>query len=55
MVLAVSRLLTEKARVRFKFSPRESSDGKNDNGAGFSPRASALSFQNNSHNSPHSF
>ena len=49
MVQAVSRLLLiEEAWVRFKFSPRESSDGQNDSGAG-------LPCQNNSHNSPHSF
>ena len=36
MVQAVSRLLlTEGAWVRSKFSPRESSDGQNDTGAGF--------------------
>jgi hypothetical protein len=35
MVQAVSSLLTYEAWVRSKFSPRESSEGQNDTGAGF--------------------
>ena len=45
MVQAVRRLLlTEETWVRSTFSPRESSDGQNDNGAGFSPRAFGLAL-----------
>lgn len=47
-------LLTAEIWVRSKFSPRLSTDGQNDTGAGFSPSTWAFLFQNNSHNFPHS-
>jgi hypothetical protein len=53
-VQTVIRLLTAETWVRSKFSPRLSSDGQNDTGAGFSPSTWAFPCQNNSHNSPHS-